>query len=180
MCSSFLWPPSGTPPLSSQQSLRRSASQDLGGRSAGGRLVDILRLRQTLLVLDNLEQVLDAAPDLAMLLGACPDLKILATSRSVLHLSGEHDLPVPPLTLPAAHEAVSLTEAASSEAVHLFIERARAVHPDFTLTETNAEALAAFASGSMGCRWPLSSRARALPTCRLPRCTAAWNNAFRC
>ncbi|MBW3634088.1 MAG: tetratricopeptide repeat protein, partial [Chloroflexi bacterium] len=99
--------------------------------------------RALLLVLDNVEHLLAAAPQLSTVLAGCPRLQILATSRSVLNLSGEHDLPVPPLTLPAAHDAVSPTDAAASAAVHLFLERARAVRPDFRLTETNAATVVA-------------------------------------
>src|SRR5688572_1584008 len=62
-------------------------------------LINFLRKRQLLLVLDNFEHLLDAAPQLSTLLASCPRLQILVTSRSVLSLSGEHDLPVPPLTL---------------------------------------------------------------------------------
>ncbi len=71
--------------------------RDMSNQPVLGRLIAFLGERQILLVLDNFEQVLDAAPTLSELLLPCPTQKILVTSRSVLHLSGEHDFPVPPL-----------------------------------------------------------------------------------
>src|SRR5215213_2982544 len=70
---------------------------DMGSRPLAERLIDFLRQRQVLLLLDNLEQLPDAAPLLAGLLTACPRLTILATSQTVLRLSAEHDLPISPL-----------------------------------------------------------------------------------
>jgi non-specific serine/threonine protein kinase len=90
-----------------------------------------------LLVLDNLEQVLAAAPAIAHLMADCPDLKVLTTSRAVLHLSGEWVIPVPPLALPEADRSASQAELMASEAVRLFVERAQAAQPDFALSETN-------------------------------------------
>jgi predicted ATPase/DNA-binding NarL/FixJ family response regulator len=112
--------------------------RDTGSQPVVVQLIGFLRQRELLLVLDNFEHLLDAAPQLSALLSSCPRLTILVTSRSVLHLSGEHDLPVPPLALPPAREAISATEAATSDAARLFIERAQAVRPDFTLTDANA------------------------------------------
>src|SRR5215213_4890834 len=117
--------------------------RDNGGQPIMEQLIAFLSERALLLVLDNFEHLLDAAPHLSDLLGRCPRLQILVTSRSVLHLSGEYDLPVPPLTLPPAHGSVSAAEAAASEAVRLFVDRARAVQPHFTLTDANAMAVAA-------------------------------------
>jgi predicted ATPase/DNA-binding CsgD family transcriptional regulator len=117
--------------------------RDSSERPAAEQLVGFLRQRALLLVLDNFEHLLDAAPQLSTLLASCPRLQMLVTSRSVLRLSAEHDLPVPPLTLPPADEEVSPTEAAVSEAVRLFTERAQAVRPDFRLTDTNADAVVA-------------------------------------
>src|SRR5213078_1012970 len=95
-----------------------------------------------LLVLDNFEHVTSAAPALVELLVACPQLKILVTSRFVLHAYGEHDFPVPPLTLPERGRLLPLGQLAQHEAVRLFIERAQAVKPDFALTQENAPAVA--------------------------------------
>jgi predicted ATPase/DNA-binding CsgD family transcriptional regulator len=116
--------------------------QDMGSRPLTERLVDVLRPRQTLLVLDNLEHVLDAAPHLATLLVACPRLKLLVTSRSVLHLSGEYDFPVPPLALPPPGTQHSLPEVGAAAAVMLFVARAGAARPEFVLTDQNAVAVA--------------------------------------
>jgi len=93
-----------------------------------------------LLVLDNFENVLDAAPVLNDLLAAAPRLKLLATSVAALRIASEHDFSLPPLELPA----VGADEAAlaSVPAVDLFVNRARAVRDDFTLTPENAEAVA--------------------------------------
>ena len=95
-----------------------------------------------LLVLDNLEQVVQAAPDLGELLGRCPGLAMLATSRTVLGLRGEREYPVPPLPLPAGPGAASVAEVAAWPAVALFVDRARAARPGFALTEGNAAAVA--------------------------------------
>jgi predicted ATPase len=95
-----------------------------------------------LLILDNLEQVVGAARDLGELLARCPGLAILATSRTVLGLRAEQEYPVPPLPPPAAPATAPVAEMAASPAVALFVDRARAVHPGFTLTAGNAAAVA--------------------------------------
>jgi predicted ATPase/DNA-binding CsgD family transcriptional regulator len=102
-----------------------------------------LRARDVLLVLDNVEHVLDAAPLIGELLSACPSLQVLATSRSALRLSAERDFPVPPLALPDPDRLPSMADLAGTEAVALFLQRAEAVNPGFTLTEENAAAVAA-------------------------------------
>jgi len=93
-----------------------------------------------LLVLDNLEQVVQAAPDLGELLARCQGLAILATSRTALGLRAEREYPVPPL--PTGSGAASVAVVAASPAVALFMDRARAVRPGFALTKDNAEAVA--------------------------------------
>src|SRR5262245_57599720 len=95
-----------------------------------------------LLILDNLEQVTGAARDLGELLARCPSVTILATSRTVLGLGAEQEYPVPPLPLPAGPATAPVAELAASPAVALFVDRARAVHPGFTLTPGNAAAVA--------------------------------------
>jgi predicted ATPase len=102
-------------------------------------LLAFLRELNVLLVLDNFEQVVDAAPIVGQLLRAGPGVKILVTTRIVLRIYGERELPVPPLGLPPAHADLSTAELAGRyEAVELFVDRARAVQPQFTLTEENA------------------------------------------
>ena len=123
-------------------------AQALGVREAGDRpltetLVAALRGLHLLLLVDNLEHVLEATPLIADLLVSCPRLTILATSRAVLRLSGEHDFPVPPLALPAGDEDVALDAAFAAPAVQLFTARARAAQPEFTLTAANAAAVTA-------------------------------------
>src|SRR5689334_2869285 len=117
----------------------------LGLNTSGARLradlVSYLRKR-LLLVLDNFEQVADAAPLLAELLAAAPGLKILVTSRSMLRLSGEHEFPVPPLPVPPAGAARDAGTAGQYAAVRLFTERAQAVAPGFRLTGQNVGAVA--------------------------------------
>jgi non-specific serine/threonine protein kinase len=117
--------------------------RDFGDQMVTEQVIDVLRQRALLLVLDNFEHLLAAAPQLSALLASCPRLQILVTSRSVLHLSGGHDLPIPPLPLPATDDSLSFNAVGSSEAVRLFVDRARAVRPDFQLTDINAAAVAA-------------------------------------
>jgi len=111
-------------------------------RPVAEQLHEQLASRRLLLVLDNLEQVLNAAPGLADLLAACPEVKLLATSREPLLLRWEHVLPVPPLALPDLRRPRPPMALADSPAVALFVERARAVRPDFALAEANAQAVA--------------------------------------
>ncbi len=107
------------------------------------RLVDFLGDRRTLLVLDNFEHVIAAAPDIAALLQECSALTLLTTSRVPLHLYGEREYPVPPFDLPDADQHLSLREVFGNDAVQLFVDRARAVQPAFALTEENTQHVAA-------------------------------------
>jgi predicted ATPase/class 3 adenylate cyclase len=100
-----------------------------------------LRDRQTLLLLDNLEQVLESASILDGLLSSAANLKILATSRTPLGLYGEYEFPIPPLSLPDPDSLPPVENLSGYEAVRLFVERARAVKPEFILTEDNAPAV---------------------------------------
>jgi predicted ATPase/class 3 adenylate cyclase len=95
-----------------------------------------------MLLLDNFEQVVAAAPLVAELLAACPRLKCLITSRVVLRLSGEHEFPVPPLALPDPRHLPAVDALSQYAAVALFIQRAPAVKPDFRVDNTNAPAVA--------------------------------------
>ena len=105
-------------------------------------LTGYLRDGQTLLLFDNFEQILDSAPLLDELLYTAPNLKILVTSRTPLSLYGEHEFPVPPLSLPDPSSLVTLESLARYEAIRLFVERAKAVRPNFALTQENAPAVA--------------------------------------
>ena len=115
---------------------------DRGGRTAMDRLTEHLAARQVLLVLDNFEQVTDAATVVAQLLAADPNLTVLTTSRAPLHVYGEREYPVPPLALPDLAHLPQLEALRQLEAVALFVERATAVRPDFAVTNDNAPAVA--------------------------------------
>ena len=102
-----------------------------------------LKEKQLLLLVDNFEQVIEAATVLADLLTACPKLKMLVTSRMALRLQAEHEFAVPPLRLPRSKRLPDLLILSQYEAVALFIQRALAVKPDFQVTNANAPAVAA-------------------------------------
>src|SRR5713101_8268028 len=97
------------------------------------RLNTYLREKQVLLLLDNFEQVVEAAPALVELLGACPGLKMLVTSRAVLRVQGEYEFAVPPLALPALKDSPDAEAVSHSAAAALFLQRAQATRPDFHL-----------------------------------------------
>ena len=125
-----------------------------------------LRPRRLLLVLDNFEHVVDASPLVADLLSQCPDIQVLATSRAPLHISGEHELAIPSLELPPLARALRLDDALASEAVRLFVDRARAVQSTFELTEENAETVIAICRRLDGLPLAIelaASRVRLLP-----------------
>jgi predicted ATPase/transcriptional regulator with XRE-family HTH domain len=112
-----------------------------GGRTLLELLIDYLRPRHLLLVLDNFEHVAPAGQAVAALLASAPQLKLLITSRSVLHLYGEHDVVVRPLALPSASLRSALEQTRQSEAIQLFTERAQAAAA-FAVTAENAHVLA--------------------------------------
>ncbi|MDQ5854100.1 MAG: tetratricopeptide repeat protein [Chloroflexota bacterium] len=112
------------------------------GEALTERLTTYLRDKQILLVLDNFEQVVAAAPLVAELLNAAPRVKALVTSRSALHLYGEQEYPVPPLAVPDRSHPLPIEQLTQYGAIQLFIQRARSVKPDFQVTSTNAPATA--------------------------------------
>src|SRR6266702_1990050 len=97
-------------------------------------LKTFLREKQCLLLLDNFEQVADAAPAIAELLADCPRLKILVTSRAALHISGDHEFPLPPLALPDGTPSLPIHELTQYAAISLFLQRAMAIKPDFNVS----------------------------------------------
>jgi predicted ATPase len=123
--------------------ISRAAGADLAGTGVPVQAVaEVFGDGAWLLILDNLEQVVQAAADLGELLARCPGLVMLATSRTVLGLRGEREYPVPPLPPPADADSASVAEVAAWPAVALFLDRARAARPGFALTESNAAAVA--------------------------------------
>lgn len=110
--------------------------------SATKHLNAYLRNRRLLLILDNFEQIQEAAPVVDELLQASPGLKVLVTSRAVLHLHGEHEFSVSPLDFPATAKVLETEKLARYSAIQLFVEHAEAVDHDFRLTDDNAADIA--------------------------------------
>jgi predicted ATPase len=144
--------------------------RETAGRALADVVHDFLRERNVLLVLDNFEHLLEAAPLVADLLAAGPMVKVLATSRAPLRVRGEREYPVPPMALPTTEEARDLTALAASEAVAFFVDRAQAVQPDFALTPDNALAVIEICHRLDGLPLALelaASRAKVLPPATL-------------
>src|SRR5215210_5433569 len=112
------------------------------GRALKEDLREYLSTKELLLVLDNFEQEVDAAPLVGELLSGCPGLKVLATSRTLLRIYGEHEYAVSPLELPDPSHLPPIETLRQYEAIRLFTERARAAKADFSLTNENAPAIA--------------------------------------
>ncbi|HEX6481202.1 MAG TPA: LuxR C-terminal-related transcriptional regulator [Ktedonobacteraceae bacterium] len=134
-------------PISDPDLVAPTLAQTLGRKETGDQpLIDLLKAwlqdKQSLLLLDNFEQVLAAVPWLADLLADCPSLKVLVTSRAVLHMRGEHEFPVPSLALPDFTHLPDSGALSQYAAVALFLERARTVKLDFQLTPANTRAIA--------------------------------------
>ena len=130
--------PLGDPTLVASAVAHQLGIREVPGRTLADAVNSHLRHKQVLLVLDNFEHVLSAGTLVVALLSACPRVTILATSRAALHLRGEREWPLAPLTLPSGAAMQTTDEAAGTDAVRLFVERATAVLPDFTLTDANA------------------------------------------
>jgi predicted ATPase/class 3 adenylate cyclase len=123
-------------------------ARTLGVRQEGlqpmrDRLIEALRDEQALLLLDNFEQVVEAADGVAALLAGCPKLRVMVTSRSPLRIRDERTFPVLPLAVPDATRLPSVEALAEVAAVRLFVERATGANPAFALTAENAAAVAA-------------------------------------
>ncbi|GAC1327555.1 MAG: hypothetical protein NVS2B16_22060 [Chloroflexota bacterium] len=116
--------------------------REQGNQGLGEALKDHLRSRQMLLVLDNVEHLLEAAPLVGDVLAACPRLKVLATSRTRLHLAAEHGYAVPSLAVPDLKHLPDLSSLTQYDAVALFIQRVRATKADFVITNETAPAVA--------------------------------------
>jgi predicted ATPase/class 3 adenylate cyclase len=134
-------------PITDPALVASAIAEPLGVVEAGNQpleegLKGYLRGKELLLLLDNFEQVLVAVPLLGRLLSECPKLKVLATSRSVLRVYGEQEYPVPPLELPRPGRLPPIDRLSQYEAVRLFIERAKAARPEFSVTDQNAPAVA--------------------------------------
>lgn len=115
-------------------------------QAATERLVSHLRDRCQLLVLDNFEHLVEAAPRVGALLDGAPDLTILVTSRAPLSLAGEQEFPVLPLQVPPASGSFTPSSLLAYDAVTLLVARARASDPSFDVSEENATALAGIAT----------------------------------
>src|SRR5207302_658690 len=146
--------------------------RDIGARPVLDALADHVRALdgRVLLLLDNFEHVIDAAGDIASLLAACPTLKVMATSRVVLNLSGEHEFAVPPLALPDIRDAADPVSLSTCPSVALFVERATATRSDFALTPDNARAIAEICARLDGLPLALelaAARVRVMPPCEM-------------
>ena len=135
-------------PVSDPKQVVPTSIQTLGISEAGGQpplalLKTALKDKHMLLLLDNFEQVVDAAVVVAEVLTACPKLTMLVTSRVVLRVQAEREFALPPLSMPNLKRLPDLGALSQYESVALFIQRAQAVKADFAVTNTNAPAVAA-------------------------------------
>jgi predicted ATPase len=137
-----------------------------GTRPVAELLIERLKATEMLLVLDNFEQVIAAAPFVSRLLAGCPKVKVIVTSRALLRLRGEHEFPVMPLeVLPAGGSAAAGREL-DAAAVRLFVERAQEHQPRFTVEEANAQAVIELCSRLEGIPLAIelaAARVRVLP-----------------
>jgi predicted ATPase/class 3 adenylate cyclase len=134
-------------PISDPELVPSTIAHTLGVQVSGSelplpRVLDHIKGKRMLLVLDNFEQILAAAPVVGQLLASSPPLKVIASSRAPLRIAGEQEFPVPPLEVPDPNHLPSFEVLAQSDAVRLFVERAGAVRPDFRVTPENAAAVA--------------------------------------
>ena len=141
----------GLAPVTNPTVVVPTIASALGVREAGGQLLvdtlkDYLRDKKMLLLMDNFEQLLEAAPLVWELLSSAPGLKVLATSRSSLELSVEREYPVPPMSLPNMADLPAVETLAQYEAVAMFVSSATAAKPDFRITPENAQAVAEICS----------------------------------
>jgi predicted ATPase len=147
-------------PLSQGEFVPQALAEAVGvpgqpGRPITDTLVDALRTKNMLLVLDNYEHLIDAVVSLvASLLDSCPRLRILATSRETLRAVGEVIWPVSLLSVPDLRSAPTVADLEGYEAIRLFLDRARQLNPAFALRPENAQAVAQICAYLEGVPWP--------------------------
>ena len=170
------------PALAMPAVARSLGLREAEGRSSADALSAYLRERRTLLVLDNFEHLLGAAAAVAGLIEACPRLRVLATSRAPLRVRGEQEYPVRPLALPPSTQDLAEEGVLRTPSGRLFVERARAASPSFSLTPKNAPAVAAICWRLAGLPLALelaAARVRFLePAALLPRLDQALSTAW--
>ena len=132
----------GDPALVVSRIAQSVGLQESAGQSPFAGLVNFLRDKQMLLVLDNFEGVVEAASLVSELLVECPELKILATTRASLRIRSEHEFQVPPLGLPELDYLPDIDDLEKHSAIRLFVERAKVAKADFALTNSNARIIA--------------------------------------
>ncbi|HEY6542116.1 MAG TPA: AAA family ATPase, partial [Ktedonobacteraceae bacterium] len=120
---------------------RAAGLREMAGHSLFEQVVDHLRKKHMLLLLDNFEQVVSAAPSVVEILELCPNVKALVSSRSLLRVSGEYSFKVAPLALPDVAHLPPIDALSHFSAIALFMQRAGAFKADFTLTHVNARAI---------------------------------------
>jgi predicted ATPase/class 3 adenylate cyclase len=171
-------------PHTSPELVVEKTAEVLGVRGQADRplvdaLVLYLRHKETLLLFDNVEHLILASAELAEhLLGACPGVKILVTSREALSIDGETTFRVPSLSLPAA-DVARAAELETAEAAQLFLERARAVQPDFKLNAGNVAAVAEIVRRLDGIPLALELAAARLKVMPAEGIAARLNDRFR-
>ena len=152
------------------------------GQTPGEALHAHLRDKRLLLIIDNFEHLLEAAPEVSRLVEYCPSLTVLATSRAPLRVRGEQEYAVPPLELPASTRSPRAAEVLDSPSGRLFVERALAVSPGFSITEENAGAVAAICWRLAGLPLALELAAAKVrfmdPAALLPRLDRALTTAW--
>ncbi len=172
-------------PLADAALVPHTLASTLGLRETGGRpivtaLIDVLREKHRLLVLDNCEHLIEASAQLAAaLLPACPQLHILATSREPLEIPGEILFRVPPLSTPDTPHVPIIQELAHYEAVQLFVERGAAGMPTYTLTTDNAGAIVRICQRLDGMPLAIELAAARLKTLRAEEIAARLDDRFR-
>jgi predicted ATPase/tRNA A-37 threonylcarbamoyl transferase component Bud32 len=125
---------------------RQAGVQEIVGTPISRSLADFLENRHLLLVLDNFEQIMDAAPLVAEMLSSTSELTVLVTSRERLNVQAEHEYNVPPLPVPDEDERVDLDELSKFDSVRLFVERSQQGNPNFQLSDNNAAEVAKICS----------------------------------
>ncbi len=134
--------------------------------------------KNLLLILDNFEQIVDAAPQLLQLLGAAPEIKILVTSREVLRLRGEQEFHLEPLPVPTQNEKRSIEQLLDIPSVGLFVARAQAVKPEFKLDKQNASSVAEICSRLDGLPLAIELAAARIRTMSLVAMLEQFNRRF--